>query len=512
MVHAHLVAASIAALVWYLRHRPTARQEQGATLEQLRHLAGPGTGLAITAGLDSLTINGTDVPIDLPGALALNEHLLLQGVRHVELAAPLDDDRVLSLCAVLAAFPGTFEDFAEVQRAAGAGPGLTLSEAPSELTFERYVPVAPLLPDPGLRAPVERDDFVILAEEGGLVHLPAFDELAELEAQDRVRADRLAVEPTGAPTQDPLAVRLAEVVERGRRAAETEHWDGLLQSALEILEIEAEAPTEAFTKAIRLELRRMLPRAQLYEIARLASQGGRKQEALAILRKVGADSTEVLMDLLVEAMSLGERRGYYTAITHMSDGHDVIVAHLSHPVWYVVRNAAELCGEMDLERAVPELARQAGHQDERVRRSVAGALAKIGAPQAVDPLRRLLADPVAAVRLRIVTALNPHRARGMVIPLATQLGRETEADVLAGIAQALGRIGTPDAIQALAGYAQSDRRLLGRGGRPVEFKVLAVEGLALAGPGAEAPLRGLAKDGEGPVQEAARAALERRAG
>lgn len=512
MVTAHLVASTLASLTWLLRHAPTARQEQAATLGQLDSLLSGAGGLTILAGLESLHINGTPVPIDAPGAHLLNEHLLMQGIRRVEFSDPVSAERIVSLCAVLAAYPGTFESFAELEVAAGVGPDLSLAEAPTELIFERESPHAVLLPDPEARAPIEHEDFVVRADEGGLLHYPELDDLTDLESLDRERLERLA-DPRGShPGPDPFAHRLAAIVDRGRDAGAARDWDGLLGAALELLEIEAESPTEAIGKSVRVELRRMVPRAHLIEIARLASQGGRKQDALAILRKLGADSTEVLMDLLVEAMTLSERRGYYSALTHMPEGHEVIIAHLRHEMWYVVRNAAELCGEMDLERSVPNLSHQAGHEDERVRRSVAGALGKIGSPQALEPLRQLLADPVPAVRLRAVAALNPRRARSLVTPLVSLLGKETQAEVIRETAHTLGRIGSPEALKALMGFAQPSHRLLGIGGRPAEQRVWAVEALALAGAAGQGSLRTLSREGDEVVRTAAAAALREMGG
>ena len=510
MLTAHLVAATLASLAYLLRHSPTAREAQAVTLEHLTRLADSEATLVIAAGLESLAINGTDVPIDAPGAMALNEHLLLHGIRRVEFSTPLQPERVIGLCTVLAAFPGTFESFAEVEQAAGAGldTGLSLAEAPSELTFERYAPVGVLLPDPGERPLIEREGGIQLAEDGGLLHYHELDDLTDIETGDRDRLERLGT-PTIIPGKDEFSERLGRILERGQLAGKTENWEELLRAALDILEIEAEAPTEAAGKAIRIELRRMLPKSQLYEIARLASAGGRKQDAIAILRKVGADSTEALMELLVDAMSMGERRGYYSALTHMSEGHDVIIAHLSHQTWYVIRNAAELCGEMDLERAVPDLIRQTGHADERVRRSVAGALAKIGTPPALEALRRLLADPVPAVRLRAVSALNPRRAGGMTRPLIALLEKESAHDIVKESALALGRIGGAEAIQTLVAFAESRPRLLGIGGRPAEQRAWAVEGLGLAGPTAAAALRPFLDDGDEVVRQAARTAIDR---
>lgn len=510
MITAHLVAATLASLAHLLRHAPTARDEQQVTLEYLAQLAGSDAPLVIVAGLESLTINETDVPIDAPGASTLNELMLLHGIRRVEFAVPLVGERVLGLCTVLAAFPGTFESFAEVEQAAGAGigTGLSLAEASSELTFERFIPGMGLLSTPDPQSATGRESGIHLAEDGGLVHYTELDDLTELGTVDQLHYQRISVDPLGAPAED-FGEELTTILDRGRRAGRTEQWEDLLRAALDLLALEADATTEAAGMAIRLELRRMLPKPYLYQLARLAASGGRKQDAIAILRKVGADATEVLMDLLVDEISMAGRRGFYSALTHMSEGHDVIIAHLQHQTWYVVRNAAELCGEMDLERAVPELVKQIGHEDERVRRSVAGALAKIGTAATMEPLRRLLTDPAAPVRLRAVTALNPRRTRGIVMPLAAMLEKESEPEVIKAAALALARIGTPDALQALIAYAGAGpRRLFGLGGRPAGHRAWAVEALGRAGSAAETLIHPFLDDPAEEVRAAAQLALD----
>ncbi|MFN2326809.1 MAG: hypothetical protein ABR551_13140, partial [Gemmatimonadales bacterium] len=345
MITAHLVSATLASLAHLLRHAPTALDEQDVTVDHLGRLAGTDSALVIEAGLESLAVNNTQVPIESPGAAMLNELMLLHGIRRVEFTTPLLPDRVMGLCSVLAAFPGTFESFAEVEEASGAGvaTGLSLAEAPSDLTFERFTTTIPLMPDPDARPLIEMEDVIRPAEDGGLLHHPDLDELTDFDAVELDQPDRVRLEPSDSH-EDDFHARLNAILDRGRLAGRTEHWEELLRAALEVIEIEAEAPTEAVGKAIRIELRRMLPKPQLQQIARLASAGGRKQDAIAILRNLGADSTEVLMDLLVDEISMAGRRGYYSALTHMSEGHEVIIAHLQHQTWYVVRNAAELCG------------------------------------------------------------------------------------------------------------------------------------------------------------------------
>jgi HEAT repeat protein len=510
MVTAHLISATLASLAQLLRSAPAAGEAQAATLEHLTGLAGNGAPLVITAGLESLIVNDTPVRMDMPGATLLNELMLLQGIHRVTFSTPLAADRVIGFCSVLAAFPGTFESFAEVREAAGAteGSGLVLAEAPSEMHFERFATEGPILDEMAGSAAIDRDATIHLAEDGGLLQYPELGELLSYDSPASGTEELLPEELVFGP-HARFSERLSSILERGRLASRTENWDELLRVALEVIEIEAEAPTEAIGKALSIELRRLLPRRELTQIARLASAGGRKQDAIAILRKVGAESTEVLMDLLVDEMSLAGRRGYFSALTHMAEGHDVIIAHLQHQTWYVARNAAELCGEMDLEGAVPELVKLAGHPDGRVRRSVAGALAKIGTPMAMEPLRTLLRDEVAAVRLRAVAALNPRRARGIVMPVARMLEQETEPEIVKAATTSLGRIGTPDALQALAAYARAPKRLLGLGGRPGELRALAVDALGAAGSAAVPLLRAFAGDDDATVQHAARDALTR---
>jgi HEAT repeat protein len=71
---------------------------------------------------------------------------------------------------------------------------------------------------------------------------------------------------------------------------------------------------------------------------------------------------------------------------------------------------------------------------------------------------------------------------------------------------ALGRIGTPDAVQALIKVSQPAGRLFGR--RPAALRVAAVEGLRLAATAAAVgTLEGLLGDGDRHVAGAAEDAL-----
>jgi HEAT repeat protein len=145
--------------------------------------------------------------------------------------------------------------------------------------------------------------------------------------------------------------------------------------------------------------------------------------------------------------------------------------------WFMVRNVAELCGELGLEDAVPRLADQISHRDERVRRAVTGALARIGTPAALEPLRRALRDPAPAVRLQAVQSLGAPWTKGIAMSVVLRLDEEDHPDVLRELHLALGRFGTTEAVQALRKSAAPPKGLFAR--KPTALRLAAIEGLAL---------------------------------
>jgi HEAT repeat protein len=158
----------------------------------------------------------------------------------------------------------------------------------------------------------------------------------------------------------------------------------------------------------------------------------------------------------------------------------------------VVRNAADLCGEMGLAEAVPDLVRQCHHEDERVRKAVAEALGRIGTPAALDGLRKVLLDPAAAVRVKALAHLSGPQARGMAGAIGNLLEREEGEEVRQEGLLALGRIATPEAVALLGEWAAPGGKLLGR--RPLAIRLAAVRGLVLAGPAALNVLATLQRD------------------
>ena len=179
---------------------------------------------------------------------------------------------------------------------------------------------------------------------------------------------------------------------------------------------------------------------------------------------------------------------------------------LGHHQWFVVRNVAELAGELGLDEAVPALAQQLDHDDERVRKAVALALAKIGSSAAAEPLRRALRDKSPEVRIQAALGVGGRKSSALAMPLVVAMEEEEDETVERELILALGRIGSPAAVQALIKFAQPGGRLFGR--QPAGRRAIAIEALRLAAtPAAVGTLEGLTEDGDKQVRVAAQGAL-----
>ena len=178
-----------------------------------------------------------------------------------------------------------------------------------------------------------------------------------------------------------------------------------------------------------IALKRMYSKALLEAIAEVANHPSDRDDALLVLRRAGEDGVEVLLDLLVAAPTIEERRGIFMALTGMKEGTDQLVHMLGHHEWFVVRNVAELAGELGLDEAVPALAQQLDHEDERVRKAVASALAKIGSSAAAEPLRRALRDKSPEVRMQAALGVGGRKSSALAMPLVVAMEEEKDEGV-----------------------------------------------------------------------------------
>jgi HEAT repeat protein len=509
---------ALARIVFLLKDAPEAKRDLQVAFETLIDAFGTGAH-EIGVRKDVFLFDGTKVDMTEPAVVALHKLIMAHAVGDLVMPAGTTPGLLASLVRALASPPPPIRDVAVFQsRLQGLGAttlkvsappvtgkveGLVLNENDLRPAIPRTAPPA----IPGRQKSAEDEDTqltglgqdVVSEEKFGMMHFitlerPSGGRLVELTEQlDRSEA--------GTASSDLLARILAA----GESAAATAAWVDVLKAGVSLVRHEEEQPEGELRRGFGMALRRLMPRQVLEQIARLAHPLATRNDAIIVLRRMGAESTEVLLELLIAARSPGERRSYFNALTHMTEGTKLLVHMLTHDEWFVIRNAAELCGEMKLEDAVLPLARQMGHEDERVRRAVVGALARIGTPGTVEPLRKALNDPSAQVRLQAVAGVDSRRARGLVGSLIRRLDDESVDEVRREILLALGRVASPEALQTVAKAAEPGGRLLKR--KPAAYRLAAVEAFRLAGPSAANYLKALLEDEDANVVAGARKAL-----
>lgn len=470
---------------------------------------------AVTVAIDGgrLSVNGT--PLDGPAYAVLTQRLEFHSIGEIKIPAAPPPGEMFELLKALAEQPGE-SDVAARLRATGAQRiGVTMQSAVAADPVMPHKPVTPKMdlgtdgivqgdmddaPPPRPPAPPTPPADVpsILENENP----PAF---APAQAANRSTSDLLADlqrKPMGPQVPDLLAV-LGRQLETAMRSNKLEQ---ALSIVAGIVRAEQSIGEEARRRQYSIALKRMYSKPLLEAIAHLVPMPSQRDSALLALQRAGEAGVEVLLDLLVAAPTIDERRGIFQALTGMKEGTDQLVHMLGHHQWFVVRNVAELVGELGLEEAVPALARQLDHEDERVRKAVALALAKTGSRSAAEPLRRALKDKSPEVRIQAAVGVGGRKASALAMPLVVAMGEEEDEAVEQELMLALGRIGSPDAVQALIKFAQPGGKLFGR--KPTGLRVTAVEALRLAAtPAAVGTLEGLGADSDKQVRAAAQAAL-----
>lgn len=531
---------------------PSAKDAQKAEFRVLMHALAEG---AVTLRVERarLVVNGT--PLDGPLYDGLAQRLELHGVSEIALAADAPPAEVFNLLRAIADQPGVEDvgarlrhsgatrvsveiaslfaeepppalpDMPALERSgetpaivtgldigaglAGNGPVAPGAANLEPLTVEHAPPPPPPPPasmappppprPPSLPPPVPATDLVPFTAVAPGAPASPTPRRGASPADDGLR--QLEKNPTGPAVGDILAI-LGGFIDQEVKQGKFEH---ALKLVAGIVRCEERLPESGPRRQYAIALKRIYTKPLLDALVQLMKLPAHEEDAALALRRAGADGVEVLLDMLVSSPTVAERRGVFNALAGMKEGGEQLIHMLDHPQWYVVRNIAELVGEMGLESAVPALARQLGHDDERVRKAVALALAKIATRSAAEPLRRALRDASPAVRLQAAIGVGGRKANALAMPLVVALDEEKDPEVTRELILALGRIGSPDAVQALIKLAQPSGKILGR--KPTAVRVAAVEALRLAGgAAATGTLQGLAEDSDRQVRAAAQAA------
>jgi len=299
------------------------------------------------------------------------------------------------------------------------------------------------------------------------------------------------------------ARQLESLVKLATESARKERVDMVADVFYGILKRDSGIEDKSFKRQYAMSIRRLATPAILQCIVELLPRRRENYEQyMLIFDKSDEAGVEALVEALVAAPSITDRRVYYDALLRLRTGIRTLMFMLGDPRWYVVRNAAELLGEMKSTEAEPDLTKLLQHRDDRVRTAAASSLAKLGGTAAVRGMRASLRDAGEAVKERVVDAMGS-REGNSVDSLIRAVDREEDNRVQMAMLAALGQLGTPAAVEKLLEVARSDKKLLARS-RPTPMRVAAVHALGdVKNHAALGALQALLQDKEKAVRGAA---------
>jgi HEAT repeat protein len=306
--------------------------------------------------------------------------------------------------------------------------------------------------------------------------------------------------------QKAESARLHELLLRGVRSLT---WEAALTAAVALVRLVPKIPM-AERRTFGIQLRRAIPRRAIEALVDLAErEDEQRARAAEVLRWIGLDAAEVVLDRLLEGEALGVRSFYYDVLGGMPGVYPLVIPLLASRRPLSVRHGAALLGRLGMPAAIDELLRLYTHRDEAVRVAAVRAIGEIHEGPAADALRQALHHPDPRTRAAAADAIGVWRGGVLAILIVASLETERDRNAWLSLVSVLGRLATVEACSALAHVALSRRSVVRRTGYSTTQRLAAVEALAMTSvPAARGTLERLARDAEGVVRYAADRILE----
>lgn len=498
-------ARHFARLVSLLMHEMSNVDEQKMSLRALVTLSKNG---AVTMWPQEwhLFANGEEIPNALAGVQDTATQMAAHSLVRVEVGANSNAADILGFARIVASSASPGDGGEQVKQKLAALNA-------RRITFEIPAPPPPVAPEaPTVKVEVDAREAANAAAAASA--LAAAPQQGKSILSDLVPADMSKVTPgelfalldQAKLAEDHTRVLddLVSLAEHSVRVGKGVVVADILQG---VVTRDSQVPDGDVRRAYSFAIRRMSKPALLRAVASLIpKKPERKQRFFEVLERTAEEGAEALIEQIAQAQTTEDRRSLVEVLGELQAAVPALVRMLGDSRWFVVRNAADLLGEMAATAAEEALIGLLSHSDDRVRRSTTNALLKLGTPAALKAIYEAVNDASPEVRMQAAAAIATKKDGRTSSTLIRAIEDEQDGDVQIAMIAALGRVGTADAVQKLAKLAQPDGRLFRK--KATNVRVAAVQALGEAKtPAAVSVLKELAADKEKEVRDTASRAL-----
>jgi hypothetical protein len=487
MDHSLTFAQHFARLVWLLLNQGDAIDEQKGALRSALLAARDG---AVTLATKDwrLYANGEPVPETLTGVQDLTAQLVGHALHELQIDQAALPPDVLGVARILAGepMPGSAgKAFADKLASLDAKTVRATAEIPVEIPRpSQSTPRMTVGIDAVSLTPPTGGDAIQPTPPVGMPTIGGEDDSGMYLTFSAVQATKGSVGDLLAQLDATKNVNVTtRLLDELVTLTETSQREGKLEvvgdSFYGIVTRENTAEPADLKRAYVMAIRRMSKPTLLRAVAQLLPRKPEKDAAvMAVIVRAGEDGADALIEQLVGSQTVTDRRVYFNALVKLNAGITALIHMLNDTRWYVVRNAAELLGDMGANEGETPLIDTLKHDDDRVRRAVSVALAKLGTPKAVDALRKMLKDAAPQVRLQAAIGLAALKGAKTATTITMALDEEQDQEVQLALLAALGKLATPDAVQKLIKAAEPETRLFKR--KASAYRIAAVQALGEA--------------------------------
>ncbi|MFL5493910.1 MAG: HEAT repeat domain-containing protein [Gemmatimonadales bacterium] len=304
-------------------------------------------------------------------------------------------------------------------------------------------------------------------------------------------------------------VAIAQLEESLTRSVRNVAWETLLHTVYDLVRLAPKVPAVE-RRTFGIQVRRGISRNAVEAVVDLAERNAEvRGRATEVLRWLGLDAGEVILDRLRQGEAIGVRAFLYDVLGSMPEVYPMVTPLLQGHHAHEIRHGAALLGRLGRPEAVEALTPLLSHRDERIRAAAVRALGEIHRGSSAEALRDALHHADPKTRAAAADAIGVWRGGALALLLVGALETERDSDAWHAIVSALGRMGTPETCGALSNVALTRRSILRRQGYTTGQRLAAVNALGLSDtPAARTTLERLAREAEGVVRYAADRVLQ----